>query len=56
MTDLEKIELALRKVSARAVSSPIGYWFAELADQIAADEIERGSTVGDAVAALLSRK
>ncbi len=43
MTDLEKIELALRKVTSEAErnSSHMAYWFGRLADQIARDEAER---------------
>lgn len=35
MTDKEQIELALRRIAARAASNPFSYWFRELADEIA---------------------
>ena len=37
MTDKEKIELAVRRVSQRAIRSdlPLSYWLEELADEIA---------------------
>ena len=34
MTDLEIVELALRRVAERASSNPFGYWLLELADEI----------------------
>ena len=40
MTDLEKIELAIRRVASKA-GDPLGYWFTMLADQIVEDELER---------------
>lgn len=40
MTDLEKIELSLRRVAADS-AGPFGFWFVRLADQIAKDEAER---------------
>ncbi len=45
MTDLEKIELALRRIAERERDShpklSISYWLTELADQIARDEAAR---------------
>ena len=46
MTDLEKIELAIRKVAdrtenARAPVESIQFWLRRVADQIAEDEAQR---------------
>jgi hypothetical protein len=35
MTDKDRVELALRRVADRAASNPFGYWFRELADELA---------------------
>jgi hypothetical protein len=34
MTDLEVVELALRRLAIDTESSPIGYWFLQLANEI----------------------
>lgn len=41
MTDLEKIELALRRTVSGGAPTLIATWFLNLADQIASDEAER---------------
>lgn len=41
MTDLEKIELSLRRVAARSGDTIKYHWLTELADQIARDEAAR---------------
>lgn len=41
MTDLEKIELSIRRVAERSAGSVIGYWLYQLAEQIAKDQAAR---------------
>lgn len=41
MTDLEKIELALRRTVSGGAPTLIATWFLNLADQIALDETRR---------------